>query len=118
MKTNNIFRTTMMIMMIIFISGVSAHAGKPAIASATRIQKMIKESITYTDVAVKQGITGSVGVEFTVDDDGKIIIQKTTADNTEVEKLVKDQLALLTCKEAQTTFDQHFWIRITFKLSE
>jgi outer membrane biosynthesis protein TonB len=118
MKTNHIFRTTIMIMMILCISGVLSYAGAPVLTPATRIQKLIKESITYTDLAVNKGLAGSVDVEFTVNDEGKIVVQKTSTDNAEVEKLVKEQLALLSCKEAQTTFNQHFWIRITFKLSE
>ena len=60
MKTNNIFRTTMMIMMIICISGLSSYAGGPAKAAATQIQKLIKENITYPDMAVTKGLTGSV----------------------------------------------------------
>jgi outer membrane biosynthesis protein TonB len=118
MKTNNIFRTVVLTLAFISITGLSLYAKKPVIESAVNIQSMIKKTITYPDIAVNKGYTGSVDVLFTLTEDGKINVKKTTAENAEIEKLVKEQLAAMSLKDIKTTFNQHYWIRITFKLTE
>jgi hypothetical protein len=117
MKTNNIFRTALIAVAFLGLTGLSAYAKKPAISPATKIQTMIKENITFPAIAVKEGFTGSVDVVFTLAEDGKIIVKKTTAESAKIEKMVKEQLSSMTLKDVKTTFNQHYWIRITFDLA-
>ena len=117
MKTNNIFRTAIIALAFLGLSGLSAYAKKPAISPATDIQNMIKKNMSYPEIAVKDGFTGSVDVLFTLSDDGKIIVKKTTAPNAKIEKQVKAQLDAMTLKDVKTTFNQHYWIRISFDIT-
>ena len=116
MKAVNLIRGIFIIMMLIFISGISAYATKPAVAAATHLQKVLKENVRYPEQAVKKCCTGSVDVIFTLDEEGKIKVEKTFAENAEIEKMVKEQLSSICCKGIETPFNQHYKVRITFKL--
>jgi hypothetical protein len=116
MKTAKLIRTIFVILMLICISGISSYAKEPAITPAMHIQKIIRESITYPEQAVKNCCTGKVDVFFTVDEDGKIKIEKTLAENEHVEKMVKEQLSTICCKGVKVASYEHYKITITFKL--
>ncbi len=109
-------RTFSIAMMLVIFAAYSSNAGIPALTPAQHVHKMIQESITYPEQAVKHCCTGSVDVFFTVDEDGKIRIEKTFADNEDLEKEVKSQLANICCKGIKTPFNEHYKITITFKL--
>ena len=116
MKTVNFICAGFIIVMVICISGISSYAAEPAITPAQHIQKVIHDGITYPEQAVKNSCTGKVDVIFTVDEEGKIKIEKTIAENEHVEKMVKDQLSAICCKGIKAPFNEHYRITITFKL--
>ncbi len=116
MKTINMIRTFFVALMIICISGISSYATKPEIAPAVHLQKIIQDGIKYPAQAVKNCCTGSVDVLFSVDEEGRIKIEKTYADNVQIEKMVKEQLANLSCKGIKTATFEHYKVTITFKL--
>jgi outer membrane biosynthesis protein TonB len=118
MKTKRFFQTAIMIAALIGISGLSALAGKPAMTPALNIQKVIHESIFFPESAAKSGYNGSVDITFTVSNEGRIIVVESIADNSDVEKLVKEQLKLVDYKGVKLPDNQLFGIRITFKLSD
>ncbi|MCX6307155.1 MAG: hypothetical protein NT040_19495 [Bacteroidetes bacterium] len=116
MKAINLIRGIFIILMVICISGISSYAIKPAVASAIHLQKVIKENVRYPEQAVKKCCTGSVDVIFTLDEEGKIKVEKTFAENAEIEQMVKEQLSAICCKGIDAPFNQHYKVRITFKL--
>lgn len=116
MKTANFIRIFFVTLLVILIAGISSYAFEPAAAPAIQIQKLIKDNIKYPEQAVKNCCTGSVDVLFSIDAEGKIKIEKTFAENAHVEKMVKDQLASVCCKAIKVPFNEHYKIRITFKL--
>ncbi len=116
MKTLKSIRTLLLIMMAICISGISSFAGKPEIAPALHIQKVIKENLTYPAKAVKNCCTGSVYVTFAITPEGKIDIKKISTDNKEIAEEVKAQLAKINYKDAHAPSYQLYEISISFKL--
>ena len=116
MKSAIIFRTMFAILFILMISGISSYAAEPAIAPGQKLQKLISESIKYPQEAVKSCCTGSVDVTFTIADNGTINIVKTFTENPSIEKLVKEQLANISCKDVQAPSYQQYKITITYKL--
>ena len=116
MKTLKLIRASIIILMVICISGISSYAIEPAITPAQHLQKVIKDGITYPAEAVKNCCTGTVAVYFTVDENGKIIIEKTIADNEHIAGMVKEQLSTICCKGVKTPYNEHYKVKITFKL--
>jgi hypothetical protein len=116
MKTAKLIRTFFLILMVICISGISSFARQPEITPAQQIRKVIKEGIKYPEQAVKNCCTGKVDVYFTLDDQGKIKIEKTFAENEHVEKMVMDQLSNICCKGIKLSSREHYKVRITFML--
>jgi hypothetical protein len=116
MKTLKLTRILFVILMVICLSGISSYAAEPLLAPSEHLQKVIKEGIKYPDQAVKNCCTGSVVVYFSVNEDGKIKIEKTYAENPHVEKMVKDQLTSICCKGVKVASFEHYKITITFKL--
>jgi len=116
MKTATLLRALFVTLIITVISGISSYAIEPTLAPAQHIQKILKDNIKYPEQAVKECCTGSVEVFFTIDDDGKINIEKTFAENRHVEQMVKDQLATINMKAVKVPYNMHYSILITFKL--
>ena len=116
MKTLKVIQTMLFATMFIFLTGFSSHAGKPALASAEQIQKVIKESLKYPQQAIKNACTGSVDVTFTINEEGQIIIKKIATDNKDIADGVKEQLSNICCKDFKTPFNQHYKLTISFKL--
>jgi len=116
MKATKIISLFSIVTMFVLFTGISAIAASPSLTAADNVQKIIKESIKYTEQAVRESYTGTVEIFFTVDEDGKINIEKTFADNAEIEKMVKEQLATICCKGVKTPYNEHYKITISFKL--
>ena len=116
MKTLKVIRTLSIILMVICISVISSFAGKPEIAPAVHIQKVIKDNIIYPANAMKNCCTGSVNVTFAITENGKIDIKKISTDNKEIAEEVKAQLAKINYKDANAPSYQLYEITISFKL--
>jgi hypothetical protein len=116
MKTTKLFGITAIAAMFVLFFSASTFAGKPEMTPAQHVQKIIKETIKYPEQAVKHCCQGSVDVTFTVDEDGKIVIQDTFSTNPEIEKYVKEQLTTICCKGVKTPYNEHYKITISFKL--
>ncbi|HPS63121.1 MAG TPA: hypothetical protein PLK82_08665 [Bacteroidales bacterium] len=116
MKTVNFFRCFAILFIVVLFATFSSQAAVPYKSATASLQKMIREQITYPEQAVKNCCEGTVTVFFGVDEDGKIIIEKTIADNPSVDKLVKDQLSQVCCKDLDLPSYEHYKVSITFKL--
>ena len=116
MKTMKVIPTMFFAMMFIFLTGFSSRANTPSMAPALYIQEVIKENLKYPEKAIKNSYSGSVDVIFTIDEDGKINIKNTFADNPDIEKILKEQLSAVCCKGIKTSYDELYKVRITFKI--
>lgn len=99
--------------LILLIGIGSAYAGKPVTQS---IYEKFKNNVQYPESAVKQGIEGYVDVIFVVSDEGDILIKSAYSPNPELEKLLKEQLQEINCKDIRCKFNEHFKVRFDFKL--
>ena len=116
MKAINIFRILGIGMMFMLITAITVNAEKPAISPAQHIQKTIKESIKYPAQAQKHCCQGSVDVYFTINSEGKIVIEDIWGDKEDLVKNVKEQLSSICCKGIKAPYNEHYAITITFKL--
>lgn len=116
MKTSIFFRTLMFAVTLVCISAVASYAVEPVTAPVQKLQKIIKENIKYPDQAIRECCTGWVDVYFTVNEDGKINIEKMVSENDHVKKMVQNQLSDICCKAAKVPSFEHYKIRITFAL--
>ena len=116
MKTTNLIRFFSVILMLFCMSAISSYAAKPEITPAVHIQKVIQDGLRYPERAIKNCCTGSVDVTFTIDENGKIDIKKLSTDNKDIAEGVKEQLAKINCKEANSPSYQLYKVTISFKL--
>lgn len=116
MKATKIIAVSALSFFFMMIFAFSVNAGKPALTPAEHVQKMIKESIKYPEHAVKECCQGSVEVTFTLDENGKILVEDSFSTNPEIEKYVKEQLSEICCKGITSPYNQHYKITISFKL--
>ncbi len=116
MKTAAFLRRITLLMVVILVAASSSFAASPSKSSAASLQKFIREQISYPEQAVRNCCEGTVTVFFAVNDDGKINIEKTIAENPSVEKMVKEQLSKICCKNLDLPTYEHYKVTITFKL--
>ena len=116
MKTTTSLRSILIATLFIVFAVYTATAGHPAIAPAIQLQKVIKESIVYPERAVRSCCTGSIDVFFTIDENGKIKIEKTYADNLNLEQALVKQLEKLDLKSLKLPYNEHYKVTVTFKL--
>ncbi len=117
MKTTKVIPVILIAMVLAFTTSFQASALKPQIATPTYLQKVIKESIKYPENALKKSCCGEVDVIFSLNEDGTIRIRSMHADNADIEKGVKEQLAKISFKDVRPAFNQQYRVKITFKLT-
>jgi len=115
MKTTAFFR---ILLPFILVSGLAftSMAKNPLPTTADKLQQFLRENVSYPEQAVTSSSTGIVDVVFHVDENGKIVIDKTSADNTRLEKAVREQLTEVCCKGIKVPSYERYSIRFTFKL--
>ena len=116
MKTTRFIPAILIATMILFLTGFSSYAIKPALAPAEHIQKIITENLKYPQQALKDAYTGSVDVLFKIDDKGQIVVKKISTDNRAIAENVKTQLANICCKDIKSPYNQYYKVTINFKL--
>ncbi len=117
MKTTNLIKAFVTLLVICaFISGTS-YAGKTSVQPAKDVHALIKESVKYPPVALNESIEGSVEVLFTINDEGKIIVEKIKSNDKRITENVTEQLSKICCKEILGTYNQHYRIVLEFKLA-
>jgi hypothetical protein len=92
-------------------------AGKTSVQPAKDVHVLISESIKYPPVALKESIEGTVEVLFTINDEGKIVVEKIKSNDKRITENVSEQLSKICCKEILGTYNQHYRIILEFKLA-
>ncbi|MEI7501312.1 MAG: hypothetical protein WCK84_12805 [Bacteroidota bacterium] len=116
MKTIKLISTLILVLMFISVSGISSFASEPADGSSDNICKIIKESIKYPKHAVENGYTGSVDLIFTINEEGKLNIEKLSTDDKDISDNVKKQLSSVCLKAIKGSSNEHYAVTITFRL--
>jgi hypothetical protein len=117
MRTTNLIKAFGTFLVIgVFMTG-TCMAGKTSVQPAKDVHALIKESVKYPPVALKESIEGSVEVIFTINDEGKIVVEKINSNDKRITENVKEQLAKICCKEILGTYNQHYRVILEFKLA-
>jgi len=117
MKTTNLIKAFVTLLVIsAFISG-TCYAGKTSVQPAKDVHALIQQSVKYPPVALKESIEGSVEVLFTINDEGKIVVEKIKSNDKRITENINEQLSKICCKEILGTYNQHYRIVLEFKLA-
>jgi len=112
----NVIKVLVTLIVIGFISSGTVFAGKTAIPPAKDIRAVIQETLKYPATAIKDSFEGDVEIIFTVNEEGKIQVEKVGTKDTTMATAIKEQLAQVCCKDILGTYNQHFKVVISFKL--
>lgn len=113
MKTMNVIKMFITLIIIGVIAMSSGYAAKPA--AQTLHQKMV-EAVNYPDFLLKSG-TGEVEIIFTLTADGKINIEKIIASNKDLAKYVKEKVTNVCCADVISPYNQHYKVKFRFTLT-
>jgi hypothetical protein len=116
MKTNNIYRFFLIIVITWLFLSQPVLASTPPNECATTIWQKFQGKIRYPEFAYKQAIQGEVTVIFSVSDDGKIIIKDIRSTDTELGKYIRDVISTIQCPELDNAGIYDFKVIFHFKL--
>jgi TonB family protein len=116
MKTKNILR----LFLILIISGMFLSspviAGTPASECASTLWQKFQGTIRYPEFAYKQAIQGEVTVLFTVSENGKIIVKDIRSTDTELAEYIREVISRVQCPELANAGIYDFKVKFNFKL--
>ncbi len=84
--------------------------------SVTMMQQTIKSQISYPVEFIQQQIQGSVFIEFTIKEDGKIEILNCNAFSGDLMVYVVEKLSSLTLEPSPEMYGEKYLMRFDFKL--
>jgi outer membrane biosynthesis protein TonB len=113
MKTTNLITAFLLILFLGAIGITKASASGPEMKD---ICTVLKETVCYPPFAIREGIEGSVKVDFSKSDDGKIILKKVESTNPELKNSVTNQITGLDLKATNTEQFKTYQITFTFAL--
>ncbi len=116
MKTKNILRFFLIMVVTGLFLSPPVFAGTPASECAATIWQKFQGKISYPDFAYKQAIQGEVTVIFTISDNGYIIVKDIRSTDTELGKYVRDVISRVQCPELDNAGIYDFKVVFNFKL--
>lgn len=115
MKTINVTRVILIILLVGFVSALSSYAASPAAVSAKNIRAKFVQAVMNPDENTTLPTSGKVEVLFTVNDDGTVNIKKIDSDNEDATKYVKDKITNLTMDEFTHPYNQYYKVKFSFQ---
>lgn len=106
-------KTKILIPLAILLLAVTATFAK---SPKTELQQTIKSHIVYPEDLVKKLIQGSVFVEFTIKNDGKIEVLNCNSLSGDLMVYVVDELSSIALNVSPELYGQNFTMRFDFKL--
>ncbi|MEI6454739.1 MAG: hypothetical protein WCO93_00495 [bacterium] len=117
MRTTNLIKAVVTFLIIGACMTGTCMAGKTSVQPAKDVHAIIKESVKYPPLALKESIEGTVEVIFTINDEGKIVVEKIKANDKRITENITEQLSKICCKEILGTYNQHYRVILEFKLT-
>jgi hypothetical protein len=102
--------TTAVIILMLFATSIFAKSPQ------SDLQQTIKSHIAYPENFIKEQIEGSVFVEFTVNENGKIEVLNSNSISGDLMVYVVDELSSITVLWDPVLAGQKFTMRFDFKL--
>jgi outer membrane biosynthesis protein TonB len=116
MKTRNIFRILMVVIILSSFLSQPAVASTPASVCAATIWQKFQNKIKYPEKAVKKDVEGDVTVIFTVADNGNIVIKFIRSTDRELISYIKNILSSVQVPELDNASIYDFKVVFHFKL--
>lgn len=102
-------------LLVVIISG-SVFAKDNKTQTQKNINYLIKKEITYPQLAIENQIEGSVLIQYKVNEDGKIVIEKINYENVLLGDYVKEKLSKINIDKSIVNDESSRLIRFDFKL--
>lgn len=102
--------TTVVIILMLFATSIFAKSPQ------SELQQTIKSHISYPEALIQKQIQGSVFIEFTVKEDGKIEMLNCNSLSGDLMVYVVNEISTITVLSAPELTDQTFTMRFDFKL--
>lgn len=99
---------------LMIISATGSFAKAANTDNPTKIEKLLKKTITYPDFAKKEKINGVVLVSFTVNNDGTLSVNLTNESNEALKKYVVDKLSKIKLKPENIEAGASYNIKFVF----
>jgi outer membrane biosynthesis protein TonB len=116
MKTMNFIKALVAFIFVGTLMIGTSIAAKTSVAPAKDVHAIITETVKYPPLALKESIEGTVEVLFTVNDEGKILIEKIKSNDKRITDDITEQLSKICCKEILGTYNQHYKVLLEFKI--
>lgn len=115
MKTKLIMKSISVLVILIFAVSLS-HASVNNRKPVTDLKTMIKNSVTYPEIAKKNQLSGFVLVSFNLDTNGKINVSEINANSIFLRQYVENKFKEIKIENPKTYSDNTFYYRFDFKL--
>jgi hypothetical protein len=116
MKTINLTRAIIIVLLAGFISSFSSYAASPAAAASARnIRQKFIEAVQNPDDLIKAPTSGEVEILFTVNDDGTLNIKKMDATNDDAADYVTKKITNLNYGDSGHPFNQYYSVKFHFQ---
>ena len=108
---------SLMIIVIVMLAGIysSAIAATDFVTESDGLTSKLK-SISYPAFAKSEKLNGDVVVSFSINDSGKIVIDKVDGTYTELVQYVKEQFKKVKLDINASEIGKNFYCRFKFKL--
>jgi hypothetical protein len=103
-------------LMTINITGNSAKAAN--IDTPTKIEKLLKKTISFPDFAKNEKMEGIVLVNFTVNSDGTLSVNLTNESSEALKNFVVSKLSQIRLKPGNTEEGQTYNVKFEFKFEK
>jgi|DewCreStandDraft_4_1066084.scaffolds.fasta_scaffold93816_1 hypothetical protein len=101
---------------LVVIISASVFAKDNKTQTQKNINYLIKKEITYPQFAIENQIEGSVLIQYKVNEDGKIVIEKINYENVILGDYVKEKLSKINIDKSVVNDESSRLIRFDFKL--
>ena len=116
MKTINLTRAFIIVLLAGFISSLSGYAASPAAAASARnIRQKFIEAVQNPEDLTNAPTSGEVEILFTVNDDGPLNIKKMDATNDDAANYVTKKINSLNYSDSGHPFNQYYRVKFHFQ---
>lgn len=103
---------------LMIISATGSFAKAANTDNPTKIEKLLKKTITFPEFAKKEKLEGVVLVSFTVNSDGTLSINLTNESSESLKKYVVEKLGQIKLKPGNAEEGKTYNVKFEFKYEE
>ena len=104
--------------LIIMMTAFSSFAKDNKTNQKSSLKKVLAKEISYPEFAIETEKEGAVFVQFTISDEGKIIIENMNYEDVTLGDYVKEQLSKVVIDNTDTAIGSTHAMKFDFKLMQ